>query len=247
MESLKKRGEIKTLFKQEFPEDDVSCFLATGDMYLDTNNMNRLADGCYPAPASRDNLQIWFPPEKGRKYFISIDPGMGRVSQTAIVVLTFMQDEFGNYKPRYCARDAGLYSPEITVRKAIAASDMYNRAEIGWEANNHGLAITNLLSNRRPIYLRKDIVSGIQTIEPGWLTTSKNKEYMMQQVEKYLYDLECHDIEFVCQCRNHRLIGGNLSVIGASDIFMATAIGLCCMSPQKQRRGYVGRSGWKWG
>lgn len=246
MESLKRSGETRTLFKQEFPEDDVSCFLATGDMYFDTSAMDEIANNCYPAPQSRSNLLVWYPPEKGGKYFIAIDPGQARITQTAIVVLTFIKDKDGNYKPRYCARDAGLYAPEITVKKAVAASDYYNRAEIGWEDNSHGLAVTELLKNRKPIYMRKDIISGIQTSTPGWRTTSANKDYMLQQVEKHLYDIDCHDVEFIQQCRNHRLVGDKVAVVGPNDIFMAGAIGLCCMTPQQPKRGYVGRSGWKW-
>ncbi|KKN74201.1 hypothetical protein LCGC14_0392870 [marine sediment metagenome] len=246
MDSLRRKGETRTLFKQEFPEDDVSCFLVTGDMYFDLPAMDRISNTCYPAKDSRDNLHIWYQPEKGRKYFVSIDPGQAKITQSAITVLTFMQDELGNYKPRYCARDAGLYTPEVTARKAIAASDYYNRAEIGWEANSHGLAITELLKNRRPIYMRKDIVSGKESIEPGWLTTPKTKDYMLQTANKYLYDLECHDIEFVRQCRNHRLIGDKVEVVGPNDIFMSFAIGLVCMDPKPVKRGFVGRTGWRW-
>jgi len=246
MESLRRKGETRTLFKQEFPEDDSSCFLATGDMYFDIATMDRLANECYPAPYSRDNLHIWHQPEPGRKYFVSIDPGQAKVTQSAITVLTFTQDKEGNYKPRYCARDAGLYSPEVTVRKAVVASDYYNHAEIGWEANAHGLAITELLKTRRPIYMRKDIISGRESIEPGWQTTPRTKEYMLQTVNKYLYDLECHDIEFVKQCRNHRLIGDKVEVVGPNDIFMSFAIALCCMEPKPIKRGFIGRTGWRW-
>ncbi len=246
MDSLRRKGETRTLFKQEFPEDDLSCFLATGDMYFDTNTMDKKAEGCYPAPHSHNNLLTWFEPEKDRKYFVAIDPGQAKITQSAITVLTFTQDEHGNYKPRYCARDAGLYTPEVTWNKAVAASDYYNRAEIGWEANSHGLAITELGKNRRPIYMRKDIISGRESIEPGWLTTSKNKDYMLQTASRYLYDLECYDIEYIRQCRNHRLAGDKVEVVGANDIFMAFTIGLMCMDPKPIRRGFVGRSGWKW-
>jgi len=246
MESLKRRGETRTLFKQEFPEDDVSCFLATGDMYFDTNTTDKLAENCYPAPQSRDNLQIWFPPEKDKKYLVAIDPGQARITQTAITVLCFIQDENGNNRIRYCARDVGLYAPEVTVRKAVAASDYYGRAEITWEDNSHGLAITELLKGRKPIYMRKDIISGIETRSPGWRTTSGNKDYMLQQVEKYLYDLECYDIEFIHQCRNHRLIGDKVAVVGPNDIFMSFAVGAVCLSPNRRKVGYVGRGGWRW-
>lgn len=246
-ESLRLNGEMVPLFLQEFPEDDVSCFLSSGDMYYEPTLLDRLAKDCYPAPKSVNGLDVWYEPEPDRKnYFVSVDPGQAKVSQSAITVGTFNQDEHGNYKPLYCARDAGLYSPEVTARKATAASDYYNRAIIIWEANSHGLAITELLKRRRPIYFRKDIVSGMPSMEPGWLTTSKNKDYLLQTVSRYLVDLTCHDIEFVRQVRNHRLIGDKVEPVGANDIFMSFAIGLTCANPKPMKRGYIGRSGFEW-
>lgn len=248
-ESLRRSGEMALLFWQEFPEDDVSCFLSTGDMYYETVLVDELAKNCYPAPIIKQGLHIWYEPIKDKKYVVSVDPGQAKVTQSAIGVICFDQDKHGNYKPKWCARDAGLYSPEITTRKAIAASDYYNRAEITWEANSHGLAITELLKHRRPIYYRKDIISGHQSMEPGWLTTGGargTKDYMLQQVHKYLMDLTCHDIELVRQFRNFRLVGDKTIVVGADDIHDSFAIGLVCLNPKPMRRGFIGRSGWRW-
>ena len=245
-ESLGRSGQMILLFQQEFPEDDVSCFLSTGDMYYDRVIIDKLAQSCYPGKVNGDGLEIWYEPEKGKDYIVAIDPGQAKITQSAITVLTFVLDEFGNYKPKYCARDAGLYSPEVTARKAVKASDYYHRAMITWEANSHGLAITELLKNRRPIYLRKDIISGRESLEPGWLTTSKTKDYMMAVVNRYLPDLTCHDLELVRQLRNLKQIGDKVESIGLDDIFMSMAVGLVCANPKPVKRGYVGRSGWRW-
>ena len=94
--------------------------------------------------------------------------------------------------------------------------------------------------------MRKDIISGVETKVPGWLTTSGNKPYMLQQVERSLYGIECHDLEFIRQCRSHRLIGDKVEVVGPNDIYMATAVGVCCLSPIQPKRGYAGRAGFRW-
>lgn len=249
MESLRQRGETRTLFKQEFPEDDVSCFLSTGEMYYDHIFIEDIAKTCYDAPARKGNLNIWYPPEPGKVYSIVIDPGQAKISQSAIGVMTFDKDEYGNIIPKWCACDAGWYSPEITTQKAVAASDYYNRAIIIWEANSHGLAITELLKHRRPIYFRKDIVSGLPSMEPGWLTTSKTKPYMLQRVRRYLSSLICHDIELVRQLRNFRQVGDKIEIVGLDDIHDALAIGLTVHEDKPIRRGYQGQVGWKpgWG
>src|SRR3989304_8224297 len=122
------------LFHQEFPEDDVSCFISTGDQYYDIPTLDKIAKDCHPPIESLNNLDIWFKPEKGKQYIVAIDPGQARVRQTSIVVVCFDLDDYGNYRPKLCARDAGLYLPELTARKATMASDYYNRAMITWEA-----------------------------------------------------------------------------------------------------------------
>lgn len=248
-ESLRRNGTMALLFQQEFPEDDVSCFLATGDQYYDIAEVDRLAKNCYDATRTQEGLHIWYEPEKDkRNYIVAIDPGQAKFTQSAITVLTFDQDKNGNYLPKLCARDAGLYSPEVTAAKAVKASNLYHRCIIVWEANSHGLAITELLKNRRPIYMRKDIVSGVPSTVPGWLTTGGSrgtKDYMMSLVHRYLPDLTCHDIELVRQLRNFRRVGDKLEVVGMDDIHDSFAIGLACLEPKPMKRGLIGTTRWR--
>jgi hypothetical protein len=245
MASLKREGETRTLFSQEFPEDDVSCFLATGDQYFDQRTVNIMAESCYPAPNTFQGAQVWYPPEPNKRYVVCIDPGQAKITQTAIGVMTFDVDG-DSIKPKWCARDSGLYLPELTAKKALALSNFYNRAMIAWEANSHGMAITELLKKRRPIYFRKDVISGQQSLEPGWLTTKSSKDYMYQRMHLYLQDIICHDIEIPRQMRNHRQVGDKVVVVGSNDIFMSLAIGLVTFDPKPARRGLVGVSGWHW-
>ena len=255
METLRRKGESRTLFLQEFPEDDVSCFLSTGDMYYPVDWLDAITKTCYDAPFKMDGLNVWYRPERveegkpHKQYLVIIDPGQGKITQSAIGVLTFEKDALGNTIPIWCARDAGWYSPELTWEKAVKISDYYHRAEIVWEANAHGLAISVLGKNRRPIYFRKDIIDDKPTMVPGWLTTSSTKPYMLQQVNKFLPNLVCHDIEVVRQCRNFREEKGKLVIIGLDDIHDTLAIGLSVHNPRPTKRGYQGRTGWNenWG
>jgi len=255
MESLRRKGEGRTLFPQEFPEDDVSCFLSTGEMYYDHEFVENIARACYDAPYRANGLNIWYRPEvdsekrPSKTYLVIIDPGQAKITQSVVSVMTFDRDELGNTVPIWCARDAGWYSPEITAEKAIAASNYYHRAMIVWEANAHGLAVTELLKHRRPIYFREDIVSGMPSMEPGWLTTPKTKPYMLQQVHKYLSSMVCHDIELVRQIRNFRQVGDKIDIIGLDDIHDTLAIGLAVHNPNPVKRGLQGHVGWpqNWG
>lgn len=249
-EGLKRSGQTRTLFQQEFPEDDVSCFLSTGDMYYDNLRVNELAQGCFDAPMqSIAGLHVWFKPEKDVRYIVAVDPGQAKVTQTAISVVAFKKDEAGMQYPVWCARDFGLYPPELTAHKAIAISDYYNRAMITWEANAHGLALTELLKHRRPIFFRKNIINNMPVQEPGWQTTGGlrgTKEMMFQAIHRNLPFLVCHDLELVRQFRNFRLVNGKVEVIGPDDIHDSLGLALVCWTPVIPKHGYVGRSGWRW-
>lgn len=255
MDSLRRKGESRTLFPQEFPEDDTSCFLSTGEMWYDHEFIEDIGKTCYEAPHKMDGLNVWYRPERTeegvptKQYLVIIDPGQEKITQSVISVMTFERDALGNIIPIWCARDAGWYGPEVTWAKACKISDYYHRAEIVWEANSHGIAISVLGKNRRPIYFRKDIVNEKPTMVPGWLTTPSTKPYMMQQVTKFLPNMVCHDIELVRQLRNFRKVGGKLEIVGLDDIHDTLAIGLAVHNPNPVKRGYQGRTGWPqdWG
>ena len=123
---------------------------------------------------------------------------------------------------------------------------------IVWEANGHGLGFTVLAKNRRPIYFRKDLINGYPTMMPGWYTSggkSGTKEFMLQQVHKFLPSLICNDIELWRQITNFRLVAGKLEIVGLDDIHDTLAIGLCVFNPNPVKRGLQGQTGWKpgWG
>ena len=247
MESLRRRGEKRTLFLQEFPEDDVSCFLSTGDMHYTVDFMDKISKTCYEAPQKFNGLNVWYPPEKGGDYLVVVDPGQAKITQSVISVIRFKRDELGNIIPIWCARDSGWYDTEVEYEKACKASDYYNRAMLVWEANGHGFGFTVLAKRRRPIYFREDMISGMSSMQPGWYTSggkSGTKEYMMQQVHKYLPSLICHDIELVRQLRAFRNIAGKVEIIGMDDIHDTLAIGLAVHNPKPIRRGVQGHTGW---
>jgi len=239
--SLRRSGELIKLFRQEYPEDDVSCWLAAGDMYYDTELVNQKAKDCYPATIHEHNANVWYPPEPGKWYIVSIDPGQAKITQSAIVVLTFQDD-----KPTYCARAAGLWGPETTSFRALELARYYNNAMITWEANSHGLAIAPWIKDWPNIYFRRDVVSGRESSELGWLTTPKTKDFMFSTTARMLNTMTVHDIDFLSECRNIRIAGDKVLSVGADDIHDAVAIGLVCRGSRPTSRGFVGTSGYKW-
>jgi len=245
MESLRRSGEIRRLFQQEYPENDVDCFLATGDMYYDPDMLNDKAKDCFPAEIHKFHADIWYPPEKDRWYILAIDPGQGKVTQTAMSVLTFDEDD-GKEIPKLCARAAGLWTPEVTKDIAWDIGRYYNWSTIVWEANSHGMALAPLMKDYPNLYYRRDIVSGRESSELGWYTSPKTKDFMLSTNARMLPDMIVHDIEYISQCRNIRLAGEQAISVGMDDIHDSVCIALVCRDTKPVSRGYVGSSGWRW-
>jgi len=244
MESLRRNGEIRRMFAQEYPEDDVSCFLATGDSFYDVELLNEKGRNCYPASGHHNHAEVWYPPQDGKEYLISIDPGQAKVSQTVMVVLAFEDNV-----PKYCARAAGLWTLEITADMAKELARYYNNAVITWEANSHGLGLAPLLREYPNLYYRKDVVSGKQSSELGWYTSggrTGTKDFMLNTMMRMLPKMIVHDIEFISQCRNIRQAGDRVVAVGMDDIHDAVAVGLVCRDSRPVVRGFVGSSGYKW-
>jgi len=245
MASLRRSGETRRLFPQEYPENDMDCFLATGDMYYDPDMLNDKAKNCYQANDHFNHADVWYPPENDRWYIIGIDPGQAKVSQTALTVFT--SDEVDGVEiPKYCARAAGLWTPEQTKEIAWELGKHYNWATLAWEANSHGMALAPLLKEYPNLYYRRDAISGRESNELGWYTSPKTKELMMSTMSRMLYHMIVHDIEFISQCRNLRLNGDQAISVGIDDIHDSACIALICRDTKPVARGYVGSSGWNW-
>ncbi len=235
--AIRKSGQMGLMFLQEFAEDDETCFLTAGDMYYDADTVNLLVKGCYDAPLTKEGLSIWKTPEEvaGLEKVIVCDPSQAKVSQTAITVWAWTPD--GHVI--HCATDAGWYPAEATGRKMKLASEYYGGAMMIWEANSHGLALSEVLKYEAPIYYRTDIISGVMTRVPGWLTTSNNKNLMWQKMSAALSDMEIHDISFVSQLRNIRISGDKVIAVGPDDIHDSGCIALVTHTAQPIKKGMM--------
>jgi hypothetical protein len=245
LESLMRSGETRILFSQEFPEDDESCFLAAGDMAYDTDLLNEMAKKCYKAPLSYEGASIWYPPEDGRKYVVSIDPGVAKASETVITVWLFLEYD-GKEFAKHCASLSGLImpGPAATLAKKIARH--YNNALVTWDAASQGLAVGEAMQDYNNVYFREDVVSNKRSRVQGWLTTPKTKLYMHSQMCKMLPNLITHDINLISQLKNMRFDGGKLTHVGLDDYHDSAAIGIVCRDSIPATRGLVGQAGWTW-
>lgn len=241
-ESLRRSGETRILFSQEYPEDDESCFLATGNMAYDTDLLNEMAKKCYKAPLSYEGAYVWYPPEDGRKYVVSIDPGVAKQSETVITAWLFWETDGKEYA-KHCASLSGLIMPEPAAILAKKLARYYNSALITWDAASQGLAVGVAMKDYGNVYFREDVVSGRRSRVQGWLTTPKTKLYMYNQLSRMLPNLITHDINLISQLKNMRFDGAKLTHVGLDDYHDSAAIGIVCRDSIPTIRGLVGQYG----
>ena len=241
MSSLRRSGDTRILFSQEYPEDDVSCFEVSGDMWYDSDLVADMARGCYPAPFHKLFADIWEDVDEELKYLVAIDPGLGKKSESVATVWTFTENEF-----RHCATMSGLYEDYDMADKSIALAKYYNQAVI---ANEDTLGITSHLKDYPELYYRTDPVTGRVGKDIGWQTTRSSKPYMCNELSSHLHMIETHDTRVISQLSNIRDVGGRPTAVGADDYHDSVAIAIVCRSVLPIERGLAGVCGWSegWG
>lgn len=269
MASLRRSGDTIFIFGQEFPEDDVSCFLVAGDQAYNPDIVTTKVRMCAPAPIQKNivavdsktkatisaTLDIWYDKEDNRGYVVSIDPGKGKISESVGQVWTFAEgyrDKEGNEIPpvmQLCATLAGFYDEWEMAILMMEVAHYYNGAVICPESN---LDIVSHLRDYPDLYWREDVRTGKLIKAIGWQTNLSTKPYMITEVSRHLEDIDCQDIRFWEQCRNIRrnpMIKSGIMVVGADDHHDAAAIAICCRTSMPIQRGYVGSAGWSedWG
>ncbi len=244
--SLRRSSEHVLLFGQEYPEDDVTCFQAAGDMWYDHERINDMARDCYEAPSHAYFADIWEHPQEGQKYLVAIDPGEGKKSKSVATVWVAA----GDVLMRHVATLAGLYDQPDMAQKSKDLARYYNGATI---ATEDALGFVGYISDYPDLYYRTDPDTGLVGKKVGWQTNRSTKKYMCNEVARLLPVIECHDIRIIEQCRNIKEIKSGSTIIptsiGADDYHDSLGIAIVCRSSVPVERGLIGAKGWKdgWG
>src|SRR3990172_1029251 len=239
------------LFFQEHFESLATFFLITGSPYYSPEAMTRLAESCYPAPHSGPGgSQVWFEPEERGMYVMGVDPGQGKMTETAASVWRIFAPPSSPNEP---AKGPQMVAKLSDLRDAVEMKDdiwalakYYNWALVNPEANGHGQGFIREFKNYPHLWWREDIVSGQKSMQIGWLTTGRTKPFMMQTMKHLMPVMECHDAELVKQFRGFRDLGLGKTLPTTMDdqhdaagLALVTAAGV----PVNKQRGYRGSSG----
>ena len=237
----RKRSDRGLTFYQEFPEDEDTCFLTSGEMVFDPVRLEELSHKCYPAPFSFESTRVWQPPTEKGIYLISADPTVG-VSDKAAAIVWSIGERLSQVATLW-----GLFSPSVLALKLAALGEYYNFAELQIEVNGPGIAVIGDLSDYPNLGKRRDLVTGAMVKKDGWLTTRSSKPYMIASMSKELDNIGIYDIDLIRQLRGVRWYGSDIEFIGEDDLAMAAMIGTATwQGVGTAKKGFTGTYGFRW-
>lgn len=166
-------GAMRT---QEFAEDAVSCFRASGSCFFDVGTLDARLTNLSPAWEFRRNsgLQVWLPPVPHRRYLVAADAaGGGSDGDFAAVQVIDRQTGV------QCAELQARLNPRDLARAAAELAREYNGALLVVERNNHGAAVL--------AYLEREMAGSAAPVTlyegadrmPGWLTDAASRPRML--------------------------------------------------------------------
>ncbi len=134
-----KQRELKHLFGQEYPEDDASCFLTSGNSPWTLSILKPLFDNA-PEPIDViDDIRIYEEHQPGEDYVISGDPAEGVEGDSSAAHVFRVRD-----RKQVAAYHSNTDKPHEFAIKLIQMSGLYSGRYpclIGVERNNHGHAV----------------------------------------------------------------------------------------------------------
>lgn len=193
-----KISEQKERFKQEFPEDPISCFIATTETVLDTIALNKLIAVARKSIEQRlsGNYRIWRKPASGQQYCIGVDCGegiQGRDNSVAII---------GTNAGRVDAVISGIYGQTEFAQLVHDAAIEYNLAFVLNERQG-AFTFQHVLYNNlgyKNVYKHREGSKNPLDAPLGLPTTGGEKGSKMRMIEQMRTALQagsflCEDLE----------------------------------------------------
>ena len=166
-----KRSQLRGLAVQEYAEDAVSCFRASGECVFDVEAIEQALQSCGDAIESRDagRLLVWFPPQPGKEYIVGVDPaGGGAEGDYSCAMVIDRQSGL------QCAQLHGHFPPAELARRLIELAGWFNDGLLVVERNNHGYGVLAHLLNAGYTNI---FYEGQQA---GWLTSAVTRPAMIE-------------------------------------------------------------------
>jgi len=216
----KQWASLRGLAAQEFAEDAVSCFRASGECVFDLASVEKALAAAGEPLEQRDNgrLKIWLPVQRRREYVIGADPAGGGIAGDYSCA-EVIDRELGTQ----CAELHGHWPPREFAKKLVNLGNEYNAALLAVERNNHGYGV---LANLRMFEYANVYVDNGQD---GWLTSAVTRPRMIETLSAALIAEPGRfcGARLLNECRTFvRFVDGRSGATGGAhdDCVMALAI-----------------------
>jgi hypothetical protein len=228
------RANFRGLARQEYAEDEESCFKTSGDSVFELEALEaRLITAPQPVQRRRNGeLEVWLPSVPGRQYVVAVDPAGGGSNgdYSAIEVLDMATGI-------QCAEFAGHIGGLELARLVVEIANEYQRAWVVVERNNHGSGVLAHLESSCA-YDRLYRLGG----QAGWLTTSLSRPAVLGKLDAALVEdpRKFMSKRLLSECRSFvRLPGGRTGARAGAhdDRVMAMAIGLAARAELLMGKG----------
>jgi hypothetical protein len=162
---------------QEYPEDEVACFLASRECVFEMEAVERAAAQAGKPVENKDNgrLLVWLPPQDKREYIVGVDTAGGGADGD-YACAQVIDRELG----LQCAELHGHFPPYELARRVGALGERYHDALIAVERNNHGYGV---LAHLKEMDYANLYSTGDQA---GWLTSVVTRPAMIENMVRAL-------------------------------------------------------------
>lgn len=195
-----KKRALRGLFLQEYPEDDLSCWLTEGLCFFDVGSLLDLMEALpeYPTTEVPSGYVVeWEQPIPGEEYVAGSDTSEG-VPGSDPNGTGILHRRTG----RQVAALHGVFTPaELAVHSARLCRK-YNEAFWGIERNNHGHAVlVHVTNGDSPAYYHNLYYH--DDGRAGWVTSPKTRPAMLSDLKEAVEEgyMEIRDRQFLDECR----------------------------------------------
>ncbi len=190
------RSQVRGLALQEYAEDPMTCFRASGECVFEVSAIEQAAAQARAPIEVRDNERwmMWFPPQPNSEYIVGADPAGGGADGD-FSCAQVIERESG----LQCAELHGHFPLRVFGQKLVEMATRFNQALLVVERNNHGHAVLVHVQNMGYANLYRT-----KNGEPGWLTTMATRPMMIENLESVLADKpeSFHSKRFLNECRS---------------------------------------------
>lgn len=178
-----KQADQKEAFKQEYPEDDITCFLTSGNSPMNLEIVKPLYDAAKPPIEEIDGIKIYEKKKDGEFYVVAADTAEGVEGDNSAghVFKVSNREQVASFA-------SNTHKPSEFGAVLVQMAELYSTKSIppllAVERNNHGHAVLLYLDEiaRYPNLFRhkkEDKKGDINDIKLGWITDKVTRPIMI--------------------------------------------------------------------